>query len=650
MDKKHYNDVKFLNEEALKGVREFNACQRYKEALGILEEAQKNVDMYEGRQWLGFKKSKFPFEPPILNNIANIVDQKVSSVCSKLYKLEFVVENNVVATTKLTKFNETVMRELKQTTRYKQMAYDAILKGTGLKYDYWNTSTLGLYGNMEGGVDTSIVDVADFSVKNPHEKDIEKQESIIIRSRESVESVRKSCNTLSEENKEKYIVSSAYKSRRDSDIEKSESDNVYSYIRFFKQDGEVYFEKFTDEILYQFARPLSPKKNEDALKKRYEELEKQTTDESLYKNDNVNKSGFDNLEKNNYDERMENKFKANRYPVVRLVFVERDNSFFGVPYATQLIGIQKLINQLTMTTMLTAMKSIMPTVVAKAGALGSQKVDFSVPNRVITDYSGTGVNDAIKILNTGTIPTTHYELAQSLTSFAKDTYKANDILNDGRNIGANASGAMIANLKSLQDMPIQQWQEAVSGALEDEGRILEMFYKLFYHDKPFTYQIEEGDPMPDGYVFDQTHHNYLTDTFEGEEYENTPFNVSVIVSETSKSTEALALSIIEPLILNGTIATLSPDHLDLFCDMIPINVLPQKDILKRGIQKMRNSENAILKQQVAELQQMLEQMGMRQQAVEEEYAGKINQYNEQIKRLSTVARYTSQNQGNNSQK
>ena len=67
------------------------------------------------------------------------------------------------------------------------------------------------------------------------------------------------------------------------------------------------------------------------------------------------------------------------------------------------------------------------------------------------------------------------------------------------------------------------------------------------------------------------------------------------------------------------------------------------------VEEIENGENAQLKAQVEKLQQLLQQLSTRQMSVEEEYAGKINQYNEQIKKLSTVARYTSQNnKGNNS--
>lgn len=655
---KNYNDVKELAKEAEIIVNEFKSCQSYMKNLGIIRDAERSVDMYEGRQYLDYKGLKMPFELPILNLFMNIIDGKVANICSKNYKLEFVIENDRSSTQKITKFTETINRDLRQPKMYRKMVLDTLLKGTGLKYDFWNNGIFGISGNMEGGIDTSLIDIHDFAVSNPRESDINKQDWIIVRSRESVDTVRNSCDTMSEKKAKEYIVSTTYNPQYPNDNERQNSNNVYSYTKFFRQDNEVYFQKCTNDIMYQFPRAISPLLNEEVIRNRINE-EKDKIDsntQSEYLNDSESNKNFEQATYIDEAEQMQNKFKANRYPFVKMCFIPRDNSFFGVSYGSQLIGNQKLINQLACTTMVTALKSIMPTVVVKAGALGTQKVDFSKPNGIITDFSGSGVNDAIKILNTGTIPTTHYELAQSLTSFVKDIYRANDILNDGRNIGANASGVLVSNLNSLQQMPVQQWQEEYADTLADEGRIYEMFYKLFYHNKKFTYEISSSE-MSNKQVeqqelndFDVSNYTkYQTDVFEGDDYINTPFNISVIVSETSKTSESTSLAIIETLFLNGVISKLSSENLAMLAKLLPINVFPQKDELLRMSQEMENGEKAQLKQQLAQATQMLQQAAARGQLIEQEYKSKINQSNENLKQLGQIVQSLMRNQKLNGQ-
>ena len=370
-------------------------------------------------------------------------------------------------------------------------------------------------------------------------------------------------------------------------------------------------------------------------------------DDDVVEVESVNKHDFKvskTEDTNNYtaNEAKANKYKANMYPIIRYCFYERDNSIFGVSYVATLIPQQKIINQMIAITTMTASKSVMPTIIVKAGALGSQKLDMSKPNNVITDYSGTGNNDAIKVLNTGTFPTTHYELAQSMVSLQKDVSRSNDILNDGRNISSGMSGTAIANLNTLQDMPVAQWQEALKESLEDEGKILEMFYKLYYRNKRFSYelsdteryqmanelQLENADSMP----------NMTNDIFNGEDYIDTPFNISVVVSETSKASDSIMSGILDQLFLNGVISNLSTEDLKMYVSLVPDSYFVKKADFLRLINERDNGEKAQLKQQVAMLQQQLQQMGVRQQAVEKEYAGKINAYNEQIKKLAIDAR------------
>lgn len=657
-------DIKFeddkygrLKKEAELIKKQFDSSQNYKDQKGILDDAINSVAFYEGKQWIDYKGVKLPVEQVVMNIILNMVESKISSVCSKRYRLEYVIDNDKYSTTKVSRFTEYQNRELKQNKMNRLICKDVILKGTGFKYFYWNEEHIGAMGNVEGAVENSIIDISDIAFSNPNEIDIQKQDYIIIRSRESLDFVKSQCDTVAKEDIEKEITSNSYNSIYKNDVEQDDEEMTYVYMKFFRQDNEVYVVKSTEDIVYKEAYSLNPRSHAKAIKKKKKE-ENNVKDQELYEEDNVNRQVF-STEPSDYteNEAFMNKYKANLFPIVRYCFYERDNCLYGVSYVAQILPIQKLINKLLMITAYTAQKSAMPTLIVKAGALGSQKIDLSKPNNIITDYSGYGTGETMKFLTNGTFPTSHYELAQSFTSYTKDVYRANDVLNDGREITKGMSGTAIAAMNSLQEMPVAQWQESMVESIEDEGRILEMFYKLYYHNKKFSYELDnteledlKNNLLKQNNLLDASQiTNYQSDTFNGEDYLDTPFNISVIVSETSKSSDAVTSAYLDTLFLNGVIANLSPQHLKMFGKLVPENYFPKKDEFIRMVEEIENGENAQLKAQVEKLQQLLQQLSTRQMSVEEEYAGKINQYNEQIKKLSTVARYTSQNnKGNNS--
>lgn len=647
--------LKRLKQEANTIKRQFDACTQYKETLNVLKGARRSVDFYEGRQWLDFK-TKLPFEKPFLNITQNTVDDKQASINSKIFKINYSVSGDEASTKSVTRFAEYQMKEMGQAQLERRGTKDCLLKGTFIWYFWWNEDKVGLNGATEGALEASVVDIANIAVSNPSEKDIQKQDYIIIRSRQSVKAVKACCSNLSEEEKERNILPTSYQGVYTKDTEQTSEENCYVYLKFFRQNNEVFFEKCTDEIVFQEAVSLNPLTNLEAIESENKD------EEEGYTSDGANRGMMEVPSNYTESEMYENKFKATLYPVVMRSFIERDGSIFGVSFAEQLIAIQKVINQMIATTVLTAIKAPMPTVVVKEGALGTSSVDLSKAGGVIVDRSPQGT-DGIKVLNTGSVPTTHYELAQSLISLTKDVYRANDILNDGRNISSGMSAIAIQQLTAIQEKPVAQWQEVLASAIEDEARILEMFYKLFYRNKQYTYKMSDAELLEQYQAEGQTvlpsalnnTANYQQDVFNGTDYLDTPFNVIVEVGEGAKYSELMLTSTLETLFLNGVIANLSPEDLMMYIELIPDYVFPKKNEFKLLVQQKQNSINAQLQAQNQQLMQALEQMQAKYQqdmgqaqaytkSLTDEYTSKINEYNEYLKKLGITAQANNSSQ------
>lgn len=631
--------------EANKIKKQFDACQRFKEAKGIIRDAKRSIDFYEGRQWVDFK-GKLPFEKPRINIIQNIVDGKVASINQKVFKINYIVDNDQASTNKVTNFTDYQLKEMDIEGLNMRSTYDALIKGTACLYSFWNEDKIGTMGNVEGAVETVLIDVKDIAVSNPNEKDIQKQDWVILRSRESVDYVKQCCEDLTDDEKDQWIQSKPYTSPYSNDFEQDDEEMCFSYLKMFRQDGEVFFEKSTDNFLYQEARSLNPLTMKEAIKRKRKETEE--TDETPYMEQPMNRQTMDLINEGDEltdSEVMVNKYKANQYPLVMYSFIERDNCIFGLSLVEQLIPTQKIINQLIATNVLTAVKSAMPTLIVKEGALGTTNIDLSKPNGIIVDRSGYGVSDAIKVLNAGTIPTTHYELAQSMINLTKDVYRANDILNDGRSISSNMSGVAISQLTQIRDMPIAQYQQTLSRAIGRLGKVLEMFYKLFYRNKRYSYELTDSQLAEMASANPTMDKNMLTSSqsgvFNGADYLDTPFSITVEVGETSKFSELVLSATLETLFLNGVISNLSTEDLLMYTELVPEYMFPKKAEFKRLVLQKQNSIIAQKDQEIQQLQGQLEQAQGTNQALQQEFTDKINQYNEQLKKLAIMNKPTS---------
>lgn len=635
--------VEKLEIEAQKIVKQFQACENFKSGKNIVREANRSIEFYEGRQWGEYKGKNIPFEKPVLNVCATIVDGKVASVNQKNFHIEFVVDDDNASTNKVTKFAEFQMKEMKQDELNLQASYDAYIKGTWCWFFYWDEDATGPMGTVEGSLKCSMVDVKDIAVANPNERDLDKQEWIIIRSRESVKFVKEQCNTLSKEEIDEYIEKKDYNSPYKSDSEQIYDDMCNSYIKFFKKDGEVYFEKCTDDIVYQKATSMNPMINKQILELTAKKNEKAVgeANQEVHTADAQNNSTMTKPEDTSIDmnEIIQSKYKASIYPLVIESYERRNNCIFGRSLVYGIIPMQKIINQLVATNTLAGIKSIMPTIVAKQGALGTSDLDLSKPGGLVIDRSVGQQGFGIQVLNAGTLSNAHFTLAQDFISATKDIYRATDILDDGRNISKDLSGYAMSQLQTIQAKPIAQHQEILSRAIAREGRILEMFYKLYYRDKAFSYEFTDAELMqqnPNGDI--NTMARSTTDIFDGSEYLDTPFNITVEVGETAKQSELMLTSQLETLFLNGTISKLDPQDLMMWSELVPSYAFPKKREFKQLLKQKENSIISQLQAQVQQLAQQNQQQALNMQALQQEFATKINQSNENLRQMSLDAK------------
>lgn len=633
-------EIERLSLEAQRIFKDFQSNESYKETKGITEGAKRAVDFYEGRQYID-NKNRLPFEKVKANVIQTVVDSKEANVLSKVFALNFIINNDNYSTENVTKFASFQMKEMGQDELNRNGTHDNLLKGTMIWYFSWDEFANGQFGVKNGAIRGFNIDLADIAVANPLNRDVQRQEWIILRSRESVKAIKEMCDTLDDEEKKHFIVSNPFQSRYTNDIEQEGEETAYVYTKFFKQDGEVYFMKSTENIVFQKARCLNPNVEFENLKREKDESIDEEVE--LLEEDSQTGKMIGEAKNTTPTTEMQEKFKANLYPFVIDSFIKRDNSIYGISFAEQMIPLQKVINHLINNNVLICAKSAMPTLVVKEGALGTQKIDLSKPGNVIIDKSGAGMK-GIDVLNTGSTPTTQFQLAQELISMTKDLTRASDVLDDGRNISSSSSGYAISQLMTIQEKPVAQWQQVLARCIEKEGQILEMYYKLYYNNVTYSAvfseaEIEEQRKFNPG-IDPNMLTRYQTATFNGEDYINSPFNIIVEVGETAKFSELSVAQILDTLFLNGTVEKLSVSTLKMWAKLVPSYYFPEskKREFAMLLDEREEGEIAQLRAQLQEAQGLLERAQLQNQAIQKQFSDSILQSNEHIKKLELIAK------------
>lgn len=642
-------------EEAKLVKQQFEKNIQYKNKLNLTSDAEKCIDFYEGRMYV--TNSTKPFEKTKFNLIKFHVDGKQANILSKQWKFNFVVNNSMTSTKKVSEFAEFQLKEMKFKQHVKRAVKDGLLKGTYVFYFYWDEESVGELGMIKGGLKCQIIDFNDIALANPNNKEVQEQEWIILRSREKIKSIRDICTTLSEENKKIYI-------KPDTEIngynvyKEQDDDMATVYMKFFKQDGEVYFQSFTSQITLTEPTALNPLINErnieEQIKKEKNVDKNQTIEE--YSTDNYNTI---NQDINNKQPEYDNKYKANLYPFEINTFNDREKCIYGISDVIDLIPNNKMINKLMNINSLYALKAVLNTIVAKKGALGNQIIDPTSVGQILTDYSAEGIQGFYTI-NQQSVPTQFFELASGMFDFTTTVNRTKELVT-AEAIQKDLSGVAIQQVVQEQNKPVQQQQDTLWLSFEKIGKILEMFYKLFYKDVRYTYKYSEADRQLQLENDNLTNYDETTylgeEIFNGRDYLDTPFTVQVEVGEGTRYSEIMTQQLLNEFYKSGTYSNLTIDQKIQYFSMTDKSMFSKKDVMLRLLNQEKNGiiqqqQTTIEQQQgtIEQLQKRIEQQAVNMKAMYEEFGSKINIYNGELDRLKNEAKVMENNSKTNNTK
>lgn len=542
--------------------KDYEDAKTYAAKLGLTKNLPMYVNFYEGRQWPAATKRTQNLPRPVINIVKMICRSKKSSILAAPVRMVYEAEDGRVDVKKFNDFADYITKELGQEALDKEAVQTGVIEGTYIYHYFWDKEAKGKRAGRKGGLRCELIDPLNIFFSDPTEKDEQKQKWIMIRSREEVSSLKAKADgdidkemIVSDEKEDPYGVT-----------EQDGGKLCTVLTRYFRKNGEVFFEKAVKGTVINKACPLSPDVEGEFRRIRSTEKGEKKRPEDAPNNalpDNPN-AGEDLVPEGT---------GANLYPVVVGAYEPRKGSIYGVGEVEGIIPNQKAINFNLAMLLLNNREMAWGKYVVLPDALQGQKITDE-PGQVLIDYSRTG-NGIQKMTEKG-IQGQPLQLIDTLTQLTRKMTGATEVLS-GEVLGANMSGSAIAQLQSQAKEPVKDLRDNFWHVKEKQGMVLAQFFKNFYFMEPYTTYKEEADRQAEEGI-------QIQGEFSSEEFASTEFSVVVEATTGTNASAAGDISALDALFAKGAIS------LKTYIKAYPKDALSNKSELLRGIEEEEQSE------------------------------------------------------------
>ena len=584
----------FNRDEALKKLLEdLDRVQRYQGAMGFTRKFPQYVDFYEGRQWPAPTKNTQGLPRPVINVTKMICRNKRSAILSVPTRIVYHAESLDEGGSRALAFNRFaayIQKEMHLDAADKRAVRDGVLKGSYFYHFYWDGHAHGLDANTPGALRVEVIEPLRIGFANPCEKDEQKQEWILIISREKVERVRKMADKGVDTER---ITSDERVADGYGTIEQDKEALCTVLTRYFRRDGALWCERATKGVLINAPRPLTPS---------VQQVRAELGDAEI--------AGVQPAR------------PMTLYPVVAGAYEEREGSIFGIGEVEGIINNQRSINQHVAMSLLDAQQSAWSKWLVLPNALNGQRIT-NEPGQMLTDYSKTG--NGIKRLSPQALLSKPMELVDALVTLTRAATGATEVMT-GEAIGANMSGAAIAQLQSQAQQPVEELRERFWDVKRKQGEVLAEFFRLYYYDEPYVFEekVQPGDAT--GAAAIEGLPQIGEDRFTGADFANMRFDVAVETVRGSKSSNAGDINLLDTLLARNAI------DVDTYLEAYPDDAISDKTALREALSRSKKAEAAQLRLQNEQLQGELGRMQQEMQQYDKALEG-VRTLSEQYKRL-----------------
>ena len=634
---------------------------QYQTKTDLVDSIREDDDFYNGRQWGEYNPADgFPrVTVNIIKKGVDLIASKVNGTPLYLSYSAFGQNGGGKDCTRLTQFDEFVLKDLEDTTFGWQSCVNADVRGTEITYVRWDADDETIKGLYKGGLAYEHIDPRCFAVANPQLPNIQKQAWVMFWSDVPLGACKKMVDEetdLSDREKErrkKFLVRDDTSKRDDILLYKDSMNGslIRVYTRFFRINGEVCYMCSTQTTdLFAYPKPLSTLVPEDYGKKAQEAYEKKLSDIGSWKNaegyegelmpdldiDYEDVTIGDYGRKANSDEdhrRLKERFSL--YPFAVYTSKPISNSIFGFSMTKALIPAQKALNYCYSMVVQCAQNNAFSKIFAKDGALGNQEIT-NEPGQIITDYSNDVNGWGIKLAESQPLPNDLTAFGGNFMDIIAKTYGFSDVMS-GEISNQDLSGYAVQQMVKQNNTPIEQQQQLFWKYKKDLAKIRIMFYKHYVDEAYYSWDYTDGEvelneksrrtliagsaqglPIqhPDGTDYtpdelemlkkpvEKTHFSSI----KGKELWGNDYVISIDAQQglvDSKLTEEQAF---DNLIMNGGVANMDADTFEFVIKCDPAFSPKTRASMLTYARIKREGEIAQYQQQIAQLQQQLQAM------------------------------------------
>lgn len=250
-----------------KSWEQYEAGVEYKRRIGLYTTVRENERFYRGEQWQGVNANGLP--TPVFNIIKRIVSYMISTATSQPISISYSDDSlNVVGSERLKKQISDGIELLNKNVSYRLdkdkieslvrcAMLDAALSGDGVFYTFWDPDikTGQIY---TGDIKTVLCDNTDLFVSNVNSRDIQSQNYVMLRGRDTVENLKREALSagLSPQQAEKILPDDATGTGAGElfDIESENDEHATFLLKFSRnENGCVVWEKSTRNVVIRTA-------------------------------------------------------------------------------------------------------------------------------------------------------------------------------------------------------------------------------------------------------------------------------------------------------------------------------------------------------------------------------------------------------------
>ena len=567
--------------------RDYQRGLDYQVQSGLAKNVPEFVRFFEGKQWPAPTKLTRNLPRPVVNIIKMFCRNKKAAILSSRVRIVYSTPRPGVDVEGFNHFSDYICREIGQEEKDKEAIDDAVKKGTYAFHYYWDSEARGMLGTSTGGMRVECIDMLSIFFANPKERDEQKQRWIMISSREDVSSVRAKADR--DVDPESIVSDKADEADRYGTIEQDGDELCTVLTRYFRKNGEVWCEKATKSVVVNKPFPITP--DVEAAMRRLEGEATPSPSRSAPPPPEGEAMGGMDAPNNDLTDAASNepsklapkRARAVLYPIVVGNYESRQGSIFGLGEVEGLIPNQKAINFNLAMLLLNSQQMAWGKYVVHKDALKGQVIS-NEPGQVLVDHTGTG--QGIRKMSESGMPQQPLQLVDTMTQLTRSVTGSSEVMT-GESIGANMSGAAIAQLQSQAQIPIEDLRDSFHKVKIKQGRVLAQFYKLFYRDAEYAYK-GEGDEA-------QTQ----IGRFTGADYADVDFEVSCEVMSSTRFSTAGDINVLDVLFAKGAIS------LRTYIACYPDDALSNKSKLLEAIDAADADQ---LQQVTAQLQQAMAQL------------------------------------------